>query len=268
MRLNQPTGFADFDGPADDIERFRAALNQGALQMEPFAHMVVTSPFREAYVQALLAEYPSEDGMGQVSGRIPGRRYSDRRLSRILPQPDDDEIAGLPASQRQLSRILRAPHVVNHLVRVFPNRTRENLLRAARALETDTLNVKVSIELIHDRSGFELRPHTDGGIKLVTGLVYLAEPGDPESLGTRIYRPKDPEFADSGNGSFSTDEMDEVATIPYRRNTMLLFARTNRSFHGVAADSSGVARRLIQFSVMLDIPPEVAAELKRRRQSA
>lgn len=268
MRLTQPAKFTATDGNPADIARFLAALNAGSVFLEPFSHLQIDQPLSEDLLTTLLTDYPTPSSMKRVADRVPGRAYSRERFSLSLPQHHDPALAELPASYRRLSGLLRAPATVNHMTRVFPNRVGAALERFKRYLNRDGFNLRVSIELIYDRSGFKLRPHTDGRLKLVTGLIYLAEPGDPVELGTRLYRPKDPNFKDSGISSFPLDYVEDVKLIPYIRNTMVLFARTDQSFHGVTPDDSGIARRLIQFSVTLDLDNDAAAEVARRFEAA
>jgi hypothetical protein len=51
----------------------------------------------------------------------------------------------------------------------------------------DLSDTFLRIEFCQDRTGFWLEPHTDIGAKRFTGLVYLTEEREGESLGTDIY---------------------------------------------------------------------------------
>ena len=83
-------------------------------------------------------------------------------------------------------------------------------------------------------------------------LIYLAEPGADETLGTSLYTIEDPQgltarFAD--HARFSREMLGHVRTVPYRANTALIFPPGNNTFHGVEAVAAGTSRRLIQFQV-------------------
>jgi len=263
VRLNHPKSFAATDRNPADIERFLAVVTTEPVIRSPFNHLITTGAFSNAFLDALIDEYPGEDLMLKVADRMPSRRYSDRRLSLSLPEPSDPELQRLPALYRRLSDLLRAPVVVNRLLRLFPNEVQATVQRLRPLLNSQSFDVRVAIEMNYDRTGFELRPHTDGRLKLVTGLLSLADPGDPEDLGTRLYQPKDPAFSDPGTKALNPRHFVEVGRVPYRRNTLLLFGRSDRSFHGVAPSDSGIGRRLIQFSIVLDIEKDITEAIDR-----
>ena len=109
------------------------------------------------------------------------------------------------------------------------------------------------MEVIYDHTGFNLAPHTDGQAKVVTGLLYFPYPGDPEHMGTHIYTARNPDallpIHLSGVKALTASEAVHCGYAPYRPNTMLLFARTERSFHGVPVSASVNARRVVQSAI-------------------
>jgi hypothetical protein len=82
----------------------------------------------------------------------------------------------------------------------------------------------------HD-AGYFIGPHPDTPDRVVTAIFYLPEEGAPEGLGTKFYRPKDPNYRSGQHGRF--EDFEEVASAPFRENTALLFLRNNNSYHGV-----------------------------------
>ena len=126
------------------------------------------------------------------------------------------------------------------------------LTEVEQATGRSRITLGIGVELMYDRSGFELAPHTDGARKLVTGLLYVADPGDPVELGTVLYEPLRPDFSSSGRGLTSHDQVRPFARAPYVANAFLSFARTDRSLHGVEATASEQPRRLVQYSIFID----------------
>jgi hypothetical protein len=250
VQINLPKKYAATDGRQDDIARLCRAMEAATVESAPFEHAVIQDVLSPEFLAEILAVYPSHDTMNQVSDRFPGRKYDHRRLSQSLPDPGSPEMREVPAAFRRLSGLLCSPAFIKSALTLLHNPIKDAISYYAQFVRFPTMDIRVSIELILDRSGFALRPHTDGRFKLVTGLLYLAEPGNPEELGTRLYRPKDPNFRSDGSSSFTLDTFEEVKLVPYRRNQMLIFGRTDQSFHGVAATDSDVPRRLIQFSIM------------------
>ena len=86
-----------------------------------------------------------------------------------------------------------------------------------RMLSRDLSNAFLRVEVIADRKGFWLKPHTDIREKLMSMLVYANSWGESEKLGTDIY---------DGN-------LKLVKTIPYRHNLGYLFAPDSDTWHGL-----------------------------------
>lgn len=253
VRLNLRDGDFDTSGDRTDIDRFIDTVRASTLETDPFEHLIVDGAVQDDLLDALQAAYPDAAEMARVHDRMADARptYSEQRFALSLPQPGDADLEGVAAPFRRLSGLLRAPAVIDTLIGRFRPTVTARTDDVAATAKIQAINIQVSIEVIYDRSGFSLAPHTDGFLKLVTGLIYLPEAGASEDLGTRIYAPIDPTARDLGNEFRSIHGMREVKCVPYRRNTMLLFARTDQSFHGVAPAPAGSERRLIQFSVLM-----------------
>lgn len=101
-----------------------------------------------------------------------------------------------------------------------------------RAALERKFNVKASSEdafLLRDSAGYKINPHTDTPAKAVTALFYL---NDAEE-GTSLYRPKKNGFKSKEGGHLPRKDFIKVDTVPFKAGTMLAFARTDESFHGV-----------------------------------
>ncbi|MCA9010843.1 MAG: hypothetical protein KDB01_13925, partial [Planctomycetaceae bacterium] len=84
-------------------------------------------------------------------------------------------------------------------------------------LNRDLSEAYLRVEVIADRKGFWLKPHTDIKEKLMSMLVYANVCGESESLGTDIY----------------DNDLQLVKTIPYRHNIAYLFAPADDTWHGL-----------------------------------
>lgn len=231
---------------AATIQRIRSATVRDA----PFAHTLIDGLLEPDLFQALRRNYPDPADMREVRARRASTRsYSDRRLSlnlTELTEVEDGETGMRPFAR--LLALLQSAAYIESFARLFaPTVKRE--LASARDVE---ITLQTTAEVIVDRTGFALLPHTDGNAKLGTALLYFADPGDPPEHGTRLYRPKNPRAGCMrGSHFYPVDLFDEVFTVPYRPNTAVMFARTAQSFHGVAASESPIPRRLLQVSIML-----------------
>src|SRR3984957_8507911 len=130
--------------------------------------------------------------------------------------------------------------------------------------------VSVEAQLIRHQAGYFLGPHTDLSTKLVVLLIYLPPDDSHPHLGTSLYRPKESGFTCSDSNHYPFDEFVNVKTALYRRNSLLAFERSDRSFHGVEPLADGdlvtCKRDLIQY-VLYDRSAR-QAQLEARRLAA
>ncbi len=235
------------------IERIR----QAELRRDPFDHAVVDGFLEPDLFEALRRSYPRPETMPGIAGRGTGRIYSDRRL---FANADDlaglvDAVTGMRPFDRLLG-LIRDQAFTAALLGLFTRTVTAQLQGLSGRIQLQTTQADV----IYDRTGFELAPHTDGPLKLATVLVYLADPGDPLEHGTRLYRPKDPRLkCETGTTVYHPSLFNEAATAPYRPNVAMMFARSPVSFHGVSASTSEIPRRVIQIPVKFTPPKKTAA---------
>lgn len=84
------------------------------------------------------------------------------------------------------------------------------------------------------RPGYHLRPHLDPKRVAITGLLYLARPGDSERYGTQLFRVNRPFVAPVMKTFFPEDAgmtCELAGTVPFRPNTLLAFVNS-RAAHG------------------------------------
>ncbi len=101
------------------------------------------------------------------------------------------------------------------------------------------------------RPGYVIEPHRDPGWGFLTCLVYLARPGDNKEWGTQLYRVREDDKAPDETAYYVPGERCElVKSIPFRRNTMLVFLNGSGA-HGASipadAQPPDLERYLYQF---------------------
>ena len=103
------------------------------------------------------------------------------------------------------------------------------------------------------RSNYYLGPHTDRREKLLTCVFNFPRRLDVESIGTALYVPKEKGFTSDGTSHLSPDGFVHVNTVPFKPNSVLIFARRDDSFHGVErlseATLKGDERHNVQFNL-------------------
>lgn len=80
---------------------------------------------------------------------------------------------------------------------------------------------------------FRARPHTDAVSKIVTAIFYLPRDARMSVFGTSIYRPKERGFTAWKCPHLPHEQFDLVRTVPFVPNSMFVFMKSDRSFHGV-----------------------------------
>jgi hypothetical protein len=101
------------------------------------------------------------------------------------------------------------------------------------------------------RPGYLIPPHRDPKWGFLTGLVYLARPGDDDAHGTQLYRVRDDESAPSNKPYYVDPSRCELArAVPFRPNTLLVFLNSGGA-HGASipadAQPATLERYLYQF---------------------
>jgi hypothetical protein len=169
-----------------------ASLAAATVSETPYHHWTLTDVFPEATVEALFDLPFKAPALGGVSGKR--ELHNDTRT-----YFDDENIARRPVCEA----IARAFH------------DGDTVATLADAIGVNLDGSYLRIEFAQDIDGFWLHPHTDLGVKLVTLLYYLAEPGQ-EDLGTDIY--------------LAADRW--AARAPFLRNQALMFVPTDHTWHG------------------------------------
>jgi len=98
---------------------------------------------------------------------------------------------------------------------------------------SNKLPIRAECLYVRDQQGYFLGPHTDSTRKVLTMILYLAQPGNHDIPGTSLYQPKNLEFRCAGGPHYTHDQFDRVKTVPYRANSLFAFAKSDCSFHGV-----------------------------------
>lgn len=87
--------------------------------------------------------------------------------------------------------------------------------------------------LINDKPGYHIGPHTDVPARVLSAILYMTDKS-VRGLGTHIYTPKKPGFTETTGKHFEdSKDFHKHFYAEYKPNSMLVFMRTNNSFHGV-----------------------------------
>lgn len=253
--------------PGDPLAHAVARLRTSEVVLDPYPHYILEDFFPCDYYQSLLRNLPDASAYQNLYA------ITDLKLDHFRHRDQSElgeawEVA-LPETIRSFwidfNRWFLGAELAQAVLRTFAGPLSERL-----GDEASWPDVSVEAQLIRHRAGYFLGPHSDLFSKLVVLLIYLARDESLVHLGTSLYRPKDSSFSCPDSKHYPFDDFVRVRTAPYRPNSVLAFARSDRSFHGVEPlserDAASGNRDLIQY-VLYDKPVR-QEQLRKRRLAA
>ncbi len=117
------------------------------------------------------------------------------------------------------------------------------------------------------RKGYRLRPHLDPPHAALTGLFYLARPGDNARYGTGLYKPSSPLPLKRSGIYYPEDHgiaLETVTTVPFHANTLLVWM-TSLGPHGADLTAPDVPKSLERYTYQFQLVTDSAT---RRRVKA
>lgn len=215
-------------------------IRNASIRRDPFAHLVIDDVFPEDVYAELRQRLPATEYFRRFkdSGRVDDT-YSPHRLAFAPAQLDR-----LTGAARTFWTALFAEVTAREFTAAIIDKFATDL----KFGDTDG-DVRIATEtcLMRDQTGYELGPHTDSTAKLVSLLFYLAPDDAHPELGTSLYLPKDRGFFCPGGPHHPFELFDRIATVPYRPNSLMAFAKSERSFHGVEPVSDTSLHRDLLF---------------------
>jgi hypothetical protein len=258
----RPALFHDLDARLS-LDRIRPhilnAVDRADLATDPTSHLVIERLLPDDFYALLLEAIP------------PTEFFPDRD-----PVKQDLEMEALSSAPRFTQRVWKffdEEVVPNVLAPALFSRLRDAVVghyeetggpvfaSRAAALAHLTSSGRVMLR----RPGYHLKPHLDPKRVVITGLMYLARPGDSEEYGTRLFRVDRP-FVASGMKTFYPEDAGyrcEVArTVPFRRNTLLAFVNS-KAAHGASLPPDAPLHERFAYQFYIKPPDRGLTELLR-----
>lgn len=217
---------------------------------EPYPFIYVPGIFPEAYFQQIRAHLPEQETYKTLHeyGRVLDS-YSKKRIvvpmaiaakqpDRFFKNPDSGEfwsdLVGWLLSTKMMITCLKT--FGKGIYKRYPD---------------GGANAKWAHEslLIRDSEAYELGPHTDSHVKVLSFLFYLPATSEHPHLGTSIYKPKNPNFRCRGGPHYEFKDYDRLCTMPFLPNTLFGFLKTDHSFHGVEPVAAGFQRDILLYDI-------------------
>jgi len=217
------TSFAADTLVADTIEATRTIA-------DPFYHCVADSVLPEGVLREVHNRWPSDNVLGRQSdsGRSAANAYKERFMM-ILNQDCEQRLTPEDHSFWQMVvQTVAGPRVVEVCFKKFSDVLQKRIGHLGR----DTF-LDIEVQIVSDRSGYAIGPHTDSKQRLISILYYLSDDPKYEGYGTGLYQPKDPERTFEHHVHYDFKDFMLAKRVDYKANRALIFPRTDRSFHGV-----------------------------------
>ena len=210
------------------------------LHKDPFNHLYIKNFFSKDFYNKLLYFIPSKEKYIQinktksVSSDYPDERY----IFDITPE----SFSKLNKEQK-----LFFGEVINCLLsKEFFHSVISKFANIEFKVNPDKLNIRMA--LVKDFTNYNLGAHTDSINKFMTFLFYLPKDDSHRHIGTSLYQLKNkPNKNIIYNNHYSENEtkelFEEKKLAEFLPNSVLIFPRTDFSYHGVSSINIGSYER-------------------------
>lgn len=216
------------------------SIKTSILHEEPFSHLYINNFFSKSFYDNLLKYLPTRDQYTQINKtKSVSANYPDERfIFNITPE----SFKNMGDKQK-----LFFGELVNSLMsKEFYDTIMRKFFSENNYISSEDLSLRMA--LIKDLSKYNLGAHTDTLKKFITFLFYIPEDDSHSHIGTSLYK-----FKDSNNVSkFKEDHFSELETknlfnevkrAQFLPNSVLIFPRTDISYHGVSSINTGLYER-------------------------
>jgi hypothetical protein len=238
----------DLTSTVDPLTYVTDRLGTATVLQDPYPHYYLEEVFPDEYYESMLRHLPDSAVYNNLFAvtdlKLDHFRHRDQRdLNEGWTEMLPDDIKGFWVN---FNRWFMGQEFAQAVLRTFAEPLRE------RFGDDDSWpEVSVEAQFIRHRAGYFLGPHSDLYTKIVVLIFYLAPDDNFAHLGTSLYRPKHHAFSCPDSKHYPFEEFVKVKTAPYKRNSVLAFLRSDRSFHGLEPlseqDVASGPRDLIQY---------------------
>ncbi len=224
----------------EETQNICNSIDESVLYDDPFCHLYINNFFSNEFYKNLLKYLPTKDKYiqinktGSVSKDYPEERY----IFNITPESFEIFDSQQKLFFGQVVTSLMSMNFFDSITNKFNSKIEK----------VNPNNLDLRISLVKDLTQYNLGAHTDTSKKFITFLFYLPEDDSHKHIGTSMYKPKQKnDIALSGEKHFSdkdTKELfDEVKLAQFLPNSVLIFPRTELSYHGVSSINTGAYER-------------------------
>jgi hypothetical protein len=210
---------------------FFSVLNGARVTEAPFPHLYLRNVFPEDYYRELVAALPPSDFYTPMAPP-----YQARLSAMMNPQWVEKLPAPLRGVWAEFEGWIHSQPFMDRIVAKFspwlPLGSEHRRPQIAQARD-GRVGVRPRTLIARDSGTFSIGPHTDSVLKFIVGIFYLPVDESMIDFGTSIYRPKQKGFREWASTHRDHALFEKIVTFENRPNHLLLFVKTDESFHGV-----------------------------------
>jgi len=222
-------------------------ITDAPTERDPFPHCIIDNIFPDEFYHSLLEHWPAANLFGSqaTTGRVTSGAYKERMVFEFAPE----RLARLDDPRREFWRQVLHMLLDFGLNRSILDKFHDDIATRFFPQEIPTEAVG-DLCLVSDRIGYALGPHTDAPSRLVSLLFYLPADSRLKHRGTSLYRPIVANFRSDDGRHHPFHLFHRIRTVDFVPNRLLLFPKTDRSFHGVERiEDLGTDRRLLLYNI-------------------
>jgi hypothetical protein len=240
-----PRVTAGLEALADTIDaHLGRVMADATVSSDPFPHLVIEKLLPPGLYDSMLDALPPRE-FWRSSGR--GREYWEVETD---VAPWRTEAVWRFVDRRIVDQMLR-PRLEQAFAGPLAAFWRDNF-----ALDPGGVRYHVAEGRLQLRGrGYRLRAHLDPPHAALTGLFYLARPGDDIQYGTALYRPSAPIPARRQGIYYPEDHgiaLENVTTVPFRANSLLVWM-TSLGPHGADLTADDVPKSFERYTYQFQL---------------
>lgn len=223
-------------GPKEEIilEHVLKRIHETDIHTDIFPVSVVDNVFPADYYQQILENFPPDEVLRPLSesGRVPTTAYRERFVALF----NEEHFSRMGSHHREFwSRFgawLYYHRFIHGVMNYYKEYVGSRLERCWQHTGSPS-HIRSDALLVSDHTQYSIGPHTDATHRLVSFLFYLPADDSKKHLGTSLYVPVNQGFTCIGGPHYLHSDFKLVRTIEYQPNRLVLFPKTDFSFHGV-----------------------------------
>lgn len=220
-------------------------ISKSKLETFPWVYKFIENIFPEELYDKIINNLPSKEfyhSRVDIDKNAKSINYNSERY--VFPINDENLKLLLPEERKlwsNLFKLITSKGFIDSVLNTFKDSINFRLKNLSpiekEKIGTKNFQIFPKAEIVKDLKKYHLGAHTDNFNKLITFLFYLPKDNSIEKLGTTIYKSKikiDPSNTAKHQSIEDTKKnFEKIKTCKFIPNSLLIFPRTNESFHGV-----------------------------------